>query len=124
MQGEIKDDFLYIYSGRNIQNSSHPEVKDPFARVKAIRLSAITGTEIDYQNEQVIIYAQGFSHPIYVTFGDRNCHRINCFYEFVPVIQKALGLDYDMSWDLQRRKSESSNAITRADQKLLDDDGE
>lgn len=120
MQGEIKDDFLYIYSGRNIQDSSAPEITDPFARVKAIRISAITGTEIDYQNHQVIIYAQGFNYPIYVTFGDRNCHRINCFYEFVRVIQRALGLDYELSWELKRRTSETSNAITRSDQKMLD----
>lgn len=124
MQAEVKGDFIYLYSGRNIENLSHPEVKDPFARVKAVRISAITGAEIDYQNEQVILYAQGFHCPIYCTFGDRNCHRINCFYDFVPIIQKALGLDYDLTTDLKRRNSETSNAITRADQKLLDDDGE
>jgi hypothetical protein len=118
MQAEAKGDFLYIYSGRNIVNRSAKEVDDPFSTVQAIRISQITSVEFDDNNFTGKIYISGASYPIYCTFGERNCHKINCFFAFRDIVFKAVGLDHSMIYELAKRDSEVSAAITRADYNL------
>ena len=114
MQAELSGNFLYIYSGRNPMYCN-PETKetiykinDPFAKVQCIRIDKISNVEIDYKEQSLKLYVMGMPYPIFCTFGERNCYRINCFYAFVDVISKAMKFTGDYSMNLERRDSQTA----------------
>lgn len=118
MQVEFKGPYLYVYSGREIQYKDKDEVgeKDPFAKVHCIRIDSVTGVEINHKEFTVKLFAAGHTYPIHCSFGERNCHKINCHTAFVEKILEALDLDRGMIWDLNRRDKETALSSQRKDE--------
>lgn len=118
MQAEIQGDWLYIYKGRMIRekNPDLTEIgkEDSFSTVIPLRISAITGMEVDNKELTCKIYAQGFQYPILCEFGQRNPYRINCHGLFVATLQKALGLSAEHVWGLDRRSEQTAQSVPRA----------
>lgn len=120
MQIEYTGRFLYLYSGREIhyKDPGMNEVgnKDPFSKVQCIAVDAVTGVEIDHKEFTVKLYVKGHTYPIHCSFGDRNCYKINCFGAFLEVLQRALCLDPEMIWNLQRRSEQTALSVQRKDE--------
>jgi hypothetical protein len=118
MQVEWKGQYLYLYSGRNIQCKDEDEIgqKDPFSKVQCIRIDSITGVEIDHTNFTVNLFVTGHPYPIHCSFGDRQCHKMNCHAIFIEKIMNALDLDREMVWDLNRRNKETALSSQRKDE--------
>jgi hypothetical protein len=121
MQADLSGNFLYIYSGRN-PKYMNPEtqqtiykLEDPFAKVQIIRIDKISNVEIDYKEENLKIYVSGMNYPIFCSFGERNCYRINCFYEFVNAIQTALQCDFDKANNLDKRNEQTGLSVQPSD---------
>ena len=124
MQCEIKGEWVYIYSGRTSmwkedseQYKKDPIGKnDPFTTFHAIRLNSITGLKVDDDEYVVTIYANGHQYPIRVTFGQRNCYKINTHNAFACKLADALGLDRMFMFDLHRRNEQTALAVQRGDE--------
>ena len=121
MQADISGNHLFIYSGRNPMYWN-PETKttiykidDPFAKVQIIRIDMISNVEIDYKEMTLKIYVSGMSYPIYCSFGERPCYKINCFHAFLDVIQKALKYDFDRGFKMERRNSQTELSVQPED---------
>lgn len=118
MQLEKKDNYLYLYSGRQYMEKN-PDItkvgeEDPFAKVQIIKIDSITGVEIDHKDQTVTLWCG--TRPIYCSFGYRNCHRLNCFYAFLDVLIEAWPFDPQMVYSMKRRNSETALAIQRGDE--------
>lgn len=120
MQIEYTGRFLYLYSGRDYQckdiNMNEVGDKDPFSKVQCIAVDAVTGVEIDHKDFTVKLFLKGFTYPIYCSFGDRNCYKINCFTAFLEILQRALNLSSEMVWNLQRRSEQTALSVQRKDE--------
>jgi hypothetical protein len=120
MQIEHTGRFLYLYSGRqflyNDPNMEEVGKKDPFSKVHCIAIDAITGVEIDHKECTVKLYAKGHTYPIYCSFGNRNCYKINCFGAFVEVLMEALNFDRKNIWNLEKRNEQTALSSQRKDE--------
>lgn len=117
MQADISGNHLFIYSGRD-PKYYNPETKeiiykmdDPFSTVQIIRIDKISNVEINHKEFTFKIYVSGMNYPIYCTFGERNCYKINCFYAFLDVIQKALKYDHECGNNMNRRNSQTALSV-------------
>ena len=126
MQADLSGNYLFIYSGRN-PKTMNPETNqiiykmdDPFAEVKIIRIDKISSVDINYKEENLKIYISGMPYPIFCNFGTRSCYRINCFYAFVDVIQKALAYDFDKGFNIDRRNSQTGLCVQPGDEDNFD----
>lgn len=121
MQVELSGNHLFIYSGRDPErrnpttNKIIYELNDPFSRVQIIRVDKISSVEIDYSEEYFKLNIEGFQYPILCTFGNRNCYRINSFYEAIDVIKEALKYDHDKGCNMNRRSKNTSLCVQPAD---------
>jgi hypothetical protein len=122
MQVEISGNWVYVYSGRTM-NEKNPDLKevgykDPFEVVHCIRLDKITGLKVDhvFEDMSVTIFAEGHPYPIRLTFGSRNCYRINCHGAAVCKLQDALGIPREFVWDMNKRSEQTALSVQRADE--------
>ncbi len=122
MQVEVSGNWVYVYSGRRT-NETNPDskevgLKDPFEVVHCIRKDKITGIKVDhvFENCSLSIFVEGHSYPIYLTFGRRNCYRLNCHGEAVCKLQDALGIPREFVWGLDRRSEQTALSVQRADE--------
>jgi hypothetical protein len=94
--------------------------KDPFEVVHCLRLDKITGIKVDhvFENCSVCIFVEGHSYPIYLTFGTRNCYRLNCHNEAVCKLGDALGISRECIWVLDRRSEQTALSVQRADEMM------
>jgi hypothetical protein len=127
MQVEVSGNWVYVYSGRTI-NEKHPNLtevgyNDPFEVVHCIRLDKITGLKVDHVFEEmsVTIFAEGHVYPIRLTFGSRNCYRINCHGAAVCKLQDALGIPREFVWDMNKRSEQTALSVQRADERIEED---
>ena len=121
MQADLSGNYLFIYSGRE-PKTMDPETKqviyklnDPFSKVHAIRIDCISSVEVDYSEYSIRLFIKGHLYPILCTFGERNCHKINCFYTFLDVIHKALQYDWDKGFNLDKRDNETALSVQPQD---------
>jgi hypothetical protein len=130
MQADLSGNYLFIYSGRapktmNLETKKLVyKMDDPFSEVKIIRIDKISSVDINYKEQNLKIYVDGMYHPIYCSFGERNCYRINCFYEFVDIIQKAMNYDFTKGFDMEKRSSQTALSVQPSDirdEEYLDD---
>ena len=117
MQADISGNHLFIYSGRN-PVTMNPETRkiiykidDPFAEVKVIRIDKISCVDINHKEQTLKIYVDGVYYPIFCSFGERNCYRINCFFAFLDVIQSALKHDYTKANKLECRNEQTGLSV-------------
>jgi hypothetical protein len=123
MQVEWKGQYLYLYRGREYQ-TKNPDMtqvgqEDPFASVDCIKIDSITSVDINHKAFRVTIWVGG--RPIYCSFGDRNCYKINCFGAFVETLLDALNLDRQQIWDFNRRNSQTALSVQRGDERYDED---
>jgi hypothetical protein len=125
MQAEWEGQYLYIYNGRDIQRSNADMTQvgkeDPFSRVQCIKVESITTVDIDHKHFRITIWVG--PRPIYCSFGNRNCYKINCFTAFLGVLQQALSLRVERVWELHRRNSQTALSVQRGDE-CYDEDSE
>lgn len=126
MQADISGNHLFIYSGRD-PRTINPETRkivykmdDPFAEVKIIRIDKISCVDINYKEQNLKIYVDGMYHPIFCSFGEHNCYRINCFYAFVEVVQKGLQCDWNKANNMECRNEQTGLSVQPSD--ILDDE--
>lgn len=128
MQVEISGNWVYVYSGRQTQekNADPKEVgyKDPFEVVHCIRLDKITGLKVDhaFEDMSVTIFAEGHPYPIRLTFGYRNCYRINCHGATVCKLGDALGISREYIWGMDRRSEQTALSVQRVDELQMKED--
>jgi hypothetical protein len=126
MQVEVSGNWVYVYSGRTTQgkNADPKDIgyNDPFEVVQCIRLDKITGLKVDHGFEEtsLTIFAEGHAYPIYLTFGQRNCYRLNCHGAAVCKIGDALGIPREFIWELNRRSEQTALSVQRADEMEVD----
>lgn len=118
MQVEWKGTYLYLYSGRQYAKAN-PDMtqvgqEDEFTNVQCIKIKSITSVDIDHKHFTVTIWIG--ARPIYCSFGERNCYKINCHGAFVEVLQKALGIEREYVWGLNRRNSQTALSVQRGDE--------
>lgn len=124
MQADLSGNFLFIYSER-YATKCNPETKesiyqldDAFGEVKIIRIDKISCVDVDFNNMTLKIHVDGMSYPIYCSFGERNCYKINCFHDFLDVIHKALKCDYTKGFDILfgiKRDKQTQLSVTPED---------
>ncbi len=124
MQVEVSGNWVYVYSGRTT-NEKNPDLKevgykDPFEVVHCIRLDKITGIKVDhvFEDQSLTIFAEGHPYPIRLTFGRRNCYRINCHGAAVCALQDALGISREFVWGLDRRSEQTALSVQRGDENM------
>lgn len=121
MQVDISGNWLYVYSGREFRMKNPDMTKvgeeDPFQVVHCIRLDQITGVKVDhiFEDQSITIYANGHQYPIRLTFGQRNCYRINCHGAATTKICDALGIPREFIWDMNRRNNQTALSEQRID---------
>ena len=124
MQAHRQGQYLYIYSGREIQEKNPDMSKvgqeDPFSHVQVIRIESIKSVDIDQKHKTITIWIG--ARPIHCTFGDRNCYRINCYGAFLDVLTEAMSLNREYVWDFKRRNSQTALSVQRGDDR--DEDSE
>ena len=122
MQVEISGNWVYIYSGREflMKNPDMTKVgfEDPFQVVHCIKLDEITGMKMDhvFEDQSVTLFVRGHPYPIRLSFGRRNCYRINCHGEAVCKLGDALGIPREFLWGLDRRSEQTALSVQRADE--------
>ena len=123
MQAHWQGQYLYLYSGRNIQEKNADMTKvgkeDPFAKVQCIRIDSITSVDV-YHTQFTITLWIG-QRPIHCSFGDRNCHKINCHAAFLTVLAEALHFNAQFVWGMDRRNSETALSVQRGDTRYDED---
>jgi hypothetical protein len=125
MQAVWEGQYLYIYSGREIQENN-PDMtqvgeKDPFSKVQCIKISSITSVDVDHTQFTITIWIG--ARPIHCSFGNRNCYKINCHGAFLAVLQDALNLNSQFVWGLDCRNSQTALSVQRGDE-CYDEDSE
>lgn len=127
MQVEISGNWVFVYSGRTTRETN-PDLnevgyKDPFEVVHCIRLDKITGIKVDqmFEDRSLTIFAEGHTYPIRLTFGRRNCYRLNCHGEAVCKLQDALGIPREFIWDMDRRSEQTALSVQRGDEQMEED---
>lgn len=114
-QAEVVGEWVYLYSGRRIVRVSDPESTDPFSQVHAIRISAITGFKYDNSDYTCTLFANGHSYAITSTFGYCLNSQINASAHYIIPIAKALNLNMDSIFDMNRRSDLTAAARSRAE---------
>lgn len=127
MQVDVSGNWLYIFSGRELdtKNADLKQIgqEDPFEAVHCIRLDQITGVKVDhvFEDQSITIYVNGHQYPIRLTFGRRNCYRINCHGQATTKICDALGIPREFIWNLRRRDEQTALSEQRSDWAINED---
>lgn len=120
MQAEYKKPYLYIYSGRYIQKNQNlvDDIgkSDSFTSVHCILAKHITSVDVDHHNYTITIHVKGRAYPIYCSFGERNCYKINCHSIFLSVLAEATEIDIPMVYNLNCRNEQTALSVQRQDE--------
>lgn len=116
MQVDVSGSWIYVYSGRDVVDTSAPQEKDPFACVRCISTHAIT--ELLFDDKEMTIRIGVGSSYVYIDFGNRSNARVNAYFNMKPRILEAMerwGLDRGYAENLDRRSDLAAAQRTRAD---------
>ena len=121
MQAEYKKPYLYIYSGRYIQFNANlvDDIGkgDAFTSVQCILAKQITSVDVDHHEYTITIHVKGRAYPIYCSFGERNCYKINCHSLFLSVLAQAIELDIPTIYTLNCRNEQTALSVQRGDER-------
>ena len=116
MQVEVVGQWIYIYSGREVVDSSKPQENDPFAEVHVFRKKDIVGFRVDHQQQFFTFVVKGHPYPLTVEFGQRPNPRVNAFTNtlntLLPVLEE-VGIPRNMILDMNRRSELIAKVRTR-----------
>lgn len=90
MDVSVSGEFLYLFSGRRVVCTGHPEEKDPFGTIHAIRISSISSVKVNMDEQTVSLTVAGSLHPIFCAAGDSPNARVNWFYNFLSALTDAI----------------------------------
>lgn len=118
MQAEWEGQYLYIYSGRDYEVKK-PDMKqvgkeDPFSELQIVKLDSITSIDVNHKDCTITLWLG--ARPIHCSFGNRNCYKINCFHEFMLVLEEALHIKPAYIWNMKRRNSQTALSVQREDE--------